>query len=135
MSIVTDTSPPSNLRDAAWLAAAFLLWIATMILARRVLDQDPSSAWVRAAMVAIAVGGFVAWVAALVRFLRTQDEFSRRVQLVSAVVAFVVAIVAVIAADFLQSAHFLGDVPLDAIWMLMIVAWWLSMIAVARYYR
>jgi len=106
-----------------------------MILARRVLDRDPSSVMVRAAMVAVAVGGFVAWVATLVRFLRTQDEFSRRVQLIAAAVAFVVTIVAVLAADFLQSAHFLGDVPLDALWMLMIVAWWLSMIAVARYYR
>ena len=97
-----------------------------MILARRVLDRDPSSVMVRAAMVGVAT---------LVRFLRTQDEFSRRVQLIAAAVAFVVTIVAVLAADFLQSAHFLGHVPLDALWMLMIVAWWLSMIAVARYYR
>ena len=132
---MTDTDPPSNLRAAAWLALTLLLWVATMVLARRVLDQDPASVAVRAAMVAVAVGGFVAWVAALVRFLRTQDEFSRRVQLVSVAVAFVVTTVAMIAGDFLQSAHFLGFVPLDAIWMLMIVVWWLSMLAVSRYYR
>ena len=132
---MNDTAPPSNLRAAAWLALALLLWVATMILARRVLDGDPVSVLVRAAMVAVAVGGFVAWVAALLRFLRTQDEFSRRVQLVSVAVAFVVTTIALIAGDFLQSAHFLGYVPLDAIWMLMIVVWWLSMVAVARYFR
>jgi hypothetical protein len=86
-------------------------------------------------MVAVAIGGFIAFVATLVRFVRTLDESSRRVQLVAAAVAFIVIITAVVVADLLQAAHFLGYVPLDEVWVFMLVAWCLSMFAVAWYYR
>jgi hypothetical protein len=130
-----STAPRSNLAAAGWVLGALLLWVAALVVARRVLDQGPASAWVRAGMVVVAVGGFLAWVAALVRLLRMLDEFSRRVQLASVAVAFVATITVVVAADFLQSAGFLGYVPLDGLWMLMLVLWWLSMIGVSRYYR
>ena len=127
------TKPPqSNLGAAGWVAASLFVWAATMIVSRRVLDSGPSSAALRGLMVAVALAGFLLWVAALVRFLRTLDEFSRRVQLISVAVAFGAMVTALVAADFLQAAGFLGYVPLDALWMLMIVLWWVSMIAVSR---
>jgi hypothetical protein len=131
------TKPPrSNLAVLGRLAGALLLWVLTMIVARRVLDHDPPpGVLLRAAMVVVAVGGFLVWVIALIRFIRTLDEFSRRVQLTAVAVAFVATMTAVLAGDFLQSAGFLGYVPLDALWMFMLVVWWLSMIAVSRYYR
>jgi hypothetical protein len=127
--------PSSNLGALGWLGAALLAWILAMVVARRVLDHPPASAALRALVVAVAVAGFLACVLAMVGLIRSQDEFSRRVHLVAASAALAAAITAVLAGDLLQSAGFLGYVPLDALWMLMIVVWWLSMIAVSRYYR
>ena len=145
MSCVSDTlepetsvrpsGPRSNLREAGWVALAFLFWIAATTLARQVLDRDPAGVLARAGTVAVAIAGFVAFAATLVRFIRTLDEFSRRVQLVAAAVAFIVTITAIVAADLLQAAHFLGYLPLDEIWVFMLVAWCVSMFAVAWYYR
>ena len=129
------TKASSHLRAFGWLAGTFVLWIVAMSVARRLLDHDPPAAPLRAVIVAVAIGGFLAFAMAMVRFIRTLDEFSRRVQVTAVAVAFVVTAAAILAADLLQSAGFLGYVPLDAIWMLMLVVWWLSMIAVSRYYR
>ena len=138
LSAVSDTTavrPRSNLRQAGWVAGALLLWAVAMVVAGRVLDDHPSSVWLRGAMVAAAVGGFSAWVAALVRFLQTQDEFAKRVHLIALALAFMVTMTAMVAGDVLQAAGFIGDVSLDTIWMTMLAVWWLSMIAAARYYR
>jgi len=129
------TKVSSHLRAFGWLAATFVVWVIAMSVARRFLDHDPPAAPLRAAIVAVAIGAFLAFAVAMVRFIGTLDEFSRRVQLTAVAIAFVVTAVAILAADLLQSAGFLGYVPLDAIWMLMLVVWWLSMIAVSRYYR
>jgi hypothetical protein len=118
-----------------WLAAGLLLWVATMIVAKRVLIAQPESAILRGAMVAIGVGGFTAWLAAMVRFIAAQDEFTQRVQLLAIAIAFAAATLVAIVGDFLQTAGFLDHVDLGAIWMLMIVLWWLGMIAASRYYR
>ena len=128
-------SSSSHLRALGWLVGTFVLWVIAMSVARRVLDHDPPAIPLRAAIVAIAVGSFLAFAVAMIRFIRTLDEFSRRVQSTAVAVAFVVTATAILAGDLLQSAGFLGYVPLDAIWMLMLVVWWLSMIAVSRYYR
>jgi hypothetical protein len=127
--------PDTSVRTIGWLAFGLLLWVTTMIVAKRVLLADPQAALLRAAMVAIGIGGFVAWLAAMVRFVASQDEFSQRIQLVSIAIAFVAMALLAIAGDFLQTAGFLGHLDFDAIWMLMIGLWWLAMIATARYYR
>jgi hypothetical protein len=129
------TKASSQLRALGWLAGTFVLWVIAMSVARRVLDRDPIAAPLRAAIVAVAIGAFLAFAVAMVRFIGTLDEFSRRMQLTAVAVAFVVTAAAILAADLLQSAGFLGYVPLDAVWMLMLVVWWLSMIVVSRYYR
>jgi hypothetical protein len=54
---------------------------------------------------------------------------------VAAALAFAATMTLLLTGDLLQSAGLVGYVPLDALWMLMIVIWWLSMIAVSRYYR
>ena len=128
-------SASSHLRALGWLMGTFVFWVIAMSVARRVLDHDPPSIPLRAAIVAVAVGAFLAFAVAMIRFINTLDEFSRRVQLVAVAAAFVVTAVGILAADLLQAAGFLGYVPLDTIWMLMLVVWWLSMIAVSRYYR
>jgi hypothetical protein len=127
--------PPSNLHALGWLSAAIVAWIVAMLVARRVLDRPPAGVALRVLVVAAAVACFLACVVAMVRLIRSQDEFSRRVHVVAAAVAFAAAITALLAGDLLQSAGLLGYVPLDALWMLMIVVWWLSMVAVSRYYR
>jgi hypothetical protein len=109
--------------------------MAATTVARQVLDRDPAAVLARAGIVAVAIGGFIGFVATLVRFVRTLDEFSRRVQLVAAAVAFIVSITAVVAAHLLQAVQFLGYVPLDDVWVFMLVAWCLSMFAAAWYYR
>jgi len=128
-------APRSNLPDAGWAAVSLLFWVAATAVARQVLDRDLSGVLARAGAVAVASGAFILVVVMLVRFVRTLDEFSRRVQLVAAAAAFVVTITVVVAADLLQAAHFLGYVPLDEVWVFMLVAWCVSMFAVAWYYR
>jgi len=130
-----SSNPPSNLGAAAWVAVTLLFWIAATTVARRVLENDPVGLLARVGTVAVAAGGFIAFAALLVRFVRTLDEFSRRVQLMAAAVAFIVSITALVAADLLQAAHLLGYVPLDGIWVFMLAAWCVSQVAVARYYR
>jgi hypothetical protein len=131
---MTKSSSP-HLRALGWLAGTFVLWVVAMSVARRLLDHHPPAVPVRASIVVLAVGAFLAFAVAMIRFIGTLDEFSRRVQLIAVAVAFVVTSAAILAGDLLQSAGFLGDVPLEAIWMFTLVVWWLSIIAVSRYYR
>jgi hypothetical protein len=127
--------PRSNLSALGSLGAALVAWMLAMVVARLLLDRQPMSTTVRLLVVAVAVAAFLACVVAMARLIRTQDEFSRRVHVLAAAVAFAVTMTLLLAGDLLQSAGLLGDVALDAPWMLMIVVWWVSMIAVARYYR
>jgi hypothetical protein len=128
--------PRTDVRAVTWLVLGLLIWVTTMIVAKRTLLSGPESAMtLRAAMVVVGIGGFVAWLAAMARFVAGLNEFSQRVQFLSIAIAFVATVLVAIAGDFLQAAGFLGHVDFQGIWMLMIVLWWLGMIATSIYYR
>src|SRR5262245_768091 len=127
--------PASGVRSIGWLAIGLFVWVTTMIAGKRVLFLGVEQPLLRAAIVAIGVLGFIAWVLAMARFIDAQDEFRQRGPLMSSALAFGRTAVLAIAGDFLQAAGFVGHVDLDATWMLMIVLWWLGMIATSRYYR
>jgi hypothetical protein len=131
----------SNKKDASGLGtlgmvgAAMLFWFVTIAVSTHVLDRHPASAWLRGAMVALAVSGFSVWVVTVARLILSQDEFSQRIHLVAIALSTAVTAILVMAGDFLQTAGFLGFVPLQAVWLLMGGLWWLGIIAATRYYR
>jgi hypothetical protein len=86
-------------------------------------------------MVTIGVLGFLPWMWVVASLIRVSDEFSRRIHADALSLAFALTGVFVVAADFLQRARFVDVVPLTAVWIVMVVAWWLSIIFMTRYYR
>jgi hypothetical protein len=118
-----------------WLAGALLLWVATMVAAKRLLLSDSPGVLAGTFLTLAAVGGFLVWAAALIRFVASQDEITQRVQLIAVAIAFVATATVVIAGDFLQTAGFIGPVPFEGVWMVMIVWWWIGLVAASWWRR
>ena len=125
----------TGLRPIALLAASMLVWAVTAVISVRVLHREPESRLLRAAMVALGVAGFLSWVVAIARLIMTQDEFSQRIHLVAIALTCAATAVLLMMGDLLQTAGFLGDVPLQGIWMAMGVIWWLAIVVASWSYR
>jgi len=125
----------TGLRPIALLAVSLLVWAVTMVIAVRVLRTEPESGLLRAAMVGLGAGGFLSWIVSVARLVMTQDEFSQRIHFVAIALTCAATAVLLMLGDLLQTAGFLGYVPLQSIWMAMVVVWWISIMATARYYR
>jgi len=125
----------TGLRPLALLAASMLVWAVTAVISVRVLHREPESRLLRAAMVALGVAGFLSWVVAIARLIMTQDEFSQRIHLVAIALTCAVTAVLLMMGDLLQTAGFLGYVPLQGIWMAMGVIWWLAIVVASWSYR
>ena len=117
------------------IAASLALWLVTLVAANWILASDPPSAVVRAGAVVLALAGFLPWVWMASRAIVAQDEFTRRIHFIALAWAFAATGVFILAADLLVRAHFIDYLSLMTIWMFMIVAWWVSMMLTARYYR
>jgi len=127
--------PPVGLRNLAHVAVGLVIWVVTMLIATRTLHTRPSSVALRVAMVALGVGGVLPWLVSVGRLIMTQDEFTVRVHLVAIAMTCAATGVLLLAGDYLQTAGFLGFVPLQHIWMGMVALWWLSIVITSRYYR
>ena len=125
----------TGLRPLAHVAGGLVLWVISLVVSMRVLRTHPESLALRLGMVALGLGGFMAWLVAVARLILSQDEFSQRIHFVAIALACAATAVAVMAADFLQAADVLGPVPLQVVWMAMGVLWWLGIVAATRYYR
>jgi hypothetical protein len=132
---MAEERPDPTIRLLGVVAGATLLWFVSLTVASLTLNSEPQSAVLRAAMVALAVVGFVAWICATALSIRAQDEYTERIHLVALACAFAVTGVFVFAADFLQRAGFLSYLSFTTIWLVMVGTWWLSMVIVARIYR
>ena len=86
-------------------------------------------------MVALGVGGFLSWIVSVARLVMTQDEFSQRIHLVAIALTCAATAVLLMLGDLLQTAGFLGSVPLQGIWMAMGVLWWLAIVVATWFYR
>ena len=131
---ITDAKDP-RVRILARMAASLALWAITFIAAHRILSADPASVFVRAGAVALAVLGCLPWVWMASRAIVAEDEFTRRIHFIALSWAFAATGVFVMTSDFLARAHFIDYLPIMYIWMFMIVAWWISIMLTARYYR
>jgi hypothetical protein len=118
----------SNVRRPQWLAGALLLWVAAMVLGKRLLLSEAPSLVAGSFVLLAAVGGFLAWAIAMIRLVASQDAFSQKIHLIAAAIAFVATAAVVIAADVLQTAGFIGSVPVEGVWMVMIVWWWFGLL-------
>ncbi len=125
----------SGVRHLAELALTTLLWAATYGGAARFLHGDALSLPARIGLVAIAIGGFLPWVYVIARVIAAQDEFTLRIHLAAIAVTFALTGVASYACDFLEKAGFIPELPVSALWMAMVVVWWISIMATARFYR
>src|SRR5262245_11028707 len=114
-------------RLVTMVAGSLLVWFVSIVVANLVLIQHPASALLRGAMVALAVGGFAAWIWSTVEAIRAQDEFTQRMHLIALAGAFAVTSLIAFGADFMQRAGFLAYVPTSALWIVMVATWWLSM--------
>ena len=115
--------------------ACLAVWTATLVIATRILDRDPPGVGIRAGAVALAIAGFLPWVWIASRAIAAQDEFTRRVHFIALSWAFAATAIFVVAADMLVRAHFVDYLSMTSIWMFMGVAWWISLLLTARYYR
>jgi hypothetical protein len=127
--------PDSELRRLGHTGLGLLFWMATFVVAARVLDRHPESAAVRGLLVALgALGcGTCAWT--LRRLIVNQDEYSRRVHISALALAFAISLGALFITDLMLRAGFVSYVPLEWMWIGMIVIWWPCIFIVDRYYR
>ncbi len=125
----------TGLRPLGMVVATLLFWAVTYVIAAKVLQRHPGSALVRAGMVGLGVAGFLSWLVAIGRLILVQDEFSQRIHFVAIGLTCAATATLLLACDLLQSAGFVGDVPLQGIWMAMGVIWWFAILIATRYYR
>ncbi|HVH56275.1 MAG TPA: hypothetical protein VM791_08470 [Vicinamibacterales bacterium] len=133
-------NPPAELKDPGLrllgrLAASVVLWLVTFAAANMILARDPPSAAVRAGAVAAAIGGLLPWIWMASRAITMQDEYNRRIHLIALAWAFAATGVFIIAAHLLSRAHFIDYLPLMDIVLLMVLAWWVSIVLTSRHYR
>jgi len=124
-----------SVRLVGMVAGSLALWFVSLVIATLVLNQEPHNRWLRAAMVLLAVLGFAAWMWSSFVAIRAQDEFTQRLHLIAMAAAFALTGLAAFTVDFMQRAGFVDDVPTGALWMVMVLTWWLSMFVTHRIYR
>jgi hypothetical protein len=126
----------SGVRVLGQVFGALAIWTVSVIAATVMLSRyEVQTPLLRGLAVALAVFGFVTWIASTVIAVRAQDEFTQRIHLIALAAAFSVSGTFVFAADYLQRAHFIDHISLMTIWLVMIVTWWLAILVTARLYR
>jgi hypothetical protein len=123
------------LRHLGLIAGAVALWCVTEAIAFGALRHHQHSTAVRVGLVVLGVAGFIPWQLTVAKTIRLQDEFTRRIHLVSLAIAFGVTNLLVFSANLLQYAGFINEVPLMVIWFGMWMVWWVALLVTARYYR
>jgi hypothetical protein len=129
----TATDP--GLRLTLQIVGAVLLWMVTFATANVILAGDPAGLTPRLGAVLLALVGLIPWVWMTARAIAAQDEFTRRIHFIALSWAFAATGVFVVIADLLVRARFLDYLPIMHIFFFMVVAWWLSMMLTARYFR
>ncbi len=125
----------ARLRRLGFIIGAMVIWFATYSATLMALNLEPPSAAVRGGLVALGLLGFMPWLFATAMAIRAHDEFTQRKHLVALGGAFAATAVFVLASDFLQRAHFIGEVPPMRIWLVMVGCWASGLVIASRYYR
>lgn len=125
----------TGLRALKRATLVILAWATSYMLALRILRHHPVSAWVRGGAVALAVCGFLLWLAGSAKAIRAQNEFTRQIHLVALASAFGATAVFIFVCDVLQRAGFIDYISLMTIFMVMIGTWLLAVALASLYYR
>jgi hypothetical protein len=114
---------------------AVILWVGTFVIAVKVLHHHPANLGIRIGCVLMAVLGFLTWPASLTQLIRKQSEFEQRIHLVALAIAFVADVLFIFTANMLQIAGFIHYLPLQTIWLVMFLTWFIAVLGTSSYYR
>ena len=89
----------------------------------------------RAAGVAVGVLAWAPMIWVVTKLVRAGDEFERRLHLTALAVSFVCALVLIGALDWLVRAEFLAPPPLNLLWLLLALLWFLAIVGTKRWYE
>ncbi len=128
-------SKDPGVRRLGQLALAMCLWVATFVGTSSRLTGRLNSLPLRVLLAVVAIGGFLPWVYVAGKAIIAENEFDQRLHLIAIAIAFALTGVAAYACGVLQRAGFIRDVPFGMVWMFMVVLWWISIMATARYHR
>jgi hypothetical protein len=128
-----DVDPTAS--RLARIFASLAVWAITYVTSLSLLTRGTPSGRIRAAAVAIGVGGLLPWVWTAARSIASEDEFTRRVHYIALSCTFAATGVFLFTVDLLTRAHFIGYLSYMHVWMFMVTAWLLSIVLTTRYYR
>ena len=124
----------SGPRNVALTLSSALVWAAASVVGIRIIRHYPANLGTRVGGVALGMLGFITWQLTVFLLVRKYDEFTRRLYLIAAGVAFAVTGFFIISCDLLQRAGFIDSVSLLNIWMVMMGTWAVAVAATNWYY-
>ena len=130
----THPQGSSSIRFVGVAAAVLLVTYLVSVIALKVLAPEGTG---RLALALLPLGGFVLFIVAEVRLIRSLDEMQQRVQLEALAIAYPTAILLVFGLGFLERAG--CEVPgferLRDVWPLTVLPYWLGLALAWRRYR
>jgi len=124
-----------GLRTLKRATLVIIAWAVSYTVAMQILKHHPTSAWVRGGAVALAVCGFLLWMAGTANAIRHENEFTRQIHLLALACAMAGSAVFIFVCDLLQRAGFIEYVSLMTIFLVMMGAWLLAVALASLYYR
>ena len=131
----SPSKPDPNLRLLGQGALATILWASTFVATRADWLAGTTSVPARVALVVIGLGGFLPVVFVYAKSIRMQDEFNQRLHLIALGVAFAVMGVLSYGVDLLRQAAFIAQPSSSGLWAVMLIVWWIAIVAIPRRYR
>jgi len=132
---MSDKEQDTGLRALKRTTLVITAWAASYAVAMQILKHHATSAWVRGGAVALAVCGFLLWMAGTAKAIRRENEFTRQIHLVALACAMAVSVIFIFVCDLLQRAGFIDYVSLMTIFLVMTGAWLLAIMLASLYYR
>jgi hypothetical protein len=128
-------SKPTAIQLLGWTTLGAGLWGVTFVFTNQRLGSHHDSAAIRIVLVALGIGGALPWAYFCRKAILAEDEFSQRIHFVAMSITFALTAVGSYACGFLERAGFIPELPLSDLWLVMVVVWWISILATSRYYR
>jgi len=125
----------SAIQLLGWNTLGAGLWAITFVFTNRRLDSHHDNAAIRIVLVALGIGGALPWAYFCRKAILAEDEFSQRIHFIAMSIAFALTLLGSYACGFLHRAGFIQELPVSNLWLAMVVVWWISILATARYYR
>lgn len=115
-----------------WLGA-LLLAVAGPYIAERLIQSETIAG--RVAGLIVGAAWWVPYFFVLVGIIRRGDEFTQRIHLVAASLAFAETLLVLSAAAWLSSAHFISPPAFEVVWLVCAALWAVTLIVVKQRYE